>query len=177
LESRLQPVDQDCPSAADRLKAGLRRAESDAIVLVAGAEHSARLLAALREAGFGGTVFGGPAMGRRPFVDKAGDAAEGVLFPLLCTSPEPADQFTKAFKSRTGKLPDYAAVQTYDAFRLLAAAVRKGGLNRVRIRDALGELSPWSGASGAVNWDPLGSNTRPPTLGTIRNGRVVPVGE
>ena len=167
---------QSDPAAQDAapLVTRLLEAGPDAVVLVAGAKHSARLLVALREAGFTGAVFGGPAMGRRPFQQESGEAAEGVLFPLLYTPPEPADEFTKAFKNRTGKLPDYAAAHTYDAFRLLIAAVGKGGLNRARIRDALGELSPWSGASGTVEWDPLGSNTRPPTLGTIQEGRALP---
>ena len=115
-------------------------------------------------------------MARRSFLDKSGDAAEGVRFPLVYTPPESLDGFSEAFQDRTGMLPDYAAAHTYDAFRLLVAAIRKAGLNRARIRDALSELSPWSGASGPVNWDPLGSNTRAPTLGTIQNGRAVPAG-
>ncbi len=167
------PAAQDTAPLVTRvLKAG-----PDAVVLVAGAEHSARLLVALREAGFTGAVFGGPAMGKRRFLENARDVAEGVLFPLLYVPPKPADQFTKAFQNRTGKLPDYAAAHAYDAFRLAVAAVHKGGLNRARIRDALSELSPWPGASGTVNWDPLGSNTRAPRLGTIQDGQMVPVSE
>jgi ABC-type branched-subunit amino acid transport system substrate-binding protein len=166
---------QSDPAAQDTapLVTRLLEAGPDAVVLVADGEHGARLLVAMRDAGFRGAVFGGPAMGKRRFPETAGDAAEGVRFPLLYTPPEPADEFTKAFKNRTGRLSDYAAAHTYDAFRLLVAAVRKGGLNRARIRDALGELSPWSGASGMVKWDPLGSNTRAPTLGTVRDGRVL----
>jgi ABC-type branched-subunit amino acid transport system substrate-binding protein len=174
VESRLQSADQATSSTADRLKAELQHAGPDAVVLVAGAEHSARLLVGLRDAGFTGAVFGGPAMGRRRFLERSGDAAEAVRFPLLYTPPKPLDPFAKAFQERTGKLPDYAAAQTYDAFRLLVTAVRDAGLNRARVRDALSRLSPYSGASGTVTWDPLGSNTRAPRLGTVRNGRVIP---
>ena len=118
-------------------------------------------------------------MGRRRFREIAGGAAEGVVFPLLY-SPQATSaefSFSKAFEDRFGHSPDYAAAHTYDAFRLLVAAMRKAGLNRARIRDAVAELSPWSGVTGSVAWDPLGSNTRPVSLGTIQDGQIVPVAE
>ncbi|MHC4177139.1 MAG: ABC transporter substrate-binding protein, partial [Planctomycetota bacterium] len=155
--------------------------EVDAVVLVAGAGDSARLLRALRGRGFAGSVFGGPAMGRRRFLEQAAgtapqewSAAEGVLFPLLYQPNEKSGGFASIFKSRFGKSPDYAAAHTYDAVRLLVAAIRKAGLNRARIRDAVEELSPWAGTTGTVKWDPLGANTRAAGLGTIRDGHLVP---
>ncbi|MCR4415072.1 MAG: hypothetical protein NUV77_21850, partial [Thermoguttaceae bacterium] len=59
--------------------------------------------------------------------------------------------------------------------KLVAEAVRKAGLNRARIGDALRELSPWQGECGVVRWDNLGSNARPVPLGTIRDGRPSPL--
>jgi branched-chain amino acid transport system substrate-binding protein len=164
----------------------------EVVAIVAGADPSARLVVALREQGFTGPLFGGPAMGRRRFQQQAGEAAEGVLFPLLydpalahsldacgnasdnARDERASDEFVDAFQRRHGHLPDYAAAHTYDAFRLLVAAVRTAGLNRARIRDALKQLSPYSGVTGTIQWDPLGSNTRAASLGTIRHGRVIP---
>ncbi len=145
------------------------------VVVVAGALPSARLVAALREKGFAGPVFGGPWMGRGRFREEAGVAAEGAVFPLAYDPHEESQRLAKGFQARFGKAPDYAAASTYDAVRLVIAAVRKAGLNRARIGDAVKELSPWSGATGKIEWDPLGSNTRPVRLGTIRDGRVVAV--
>ena len=172
----------ECDRAAgDVVELVTRIVESQpgAVVLVAGADQSARLVAGLRRQGFTGPVFGGPTMGRRRFREIAGGAAEGVVFPLLY-SPQATSaefSFSKAFEDRFGHSPDYAAAHTYDAFRLLVAAMRKAGLNRARIRDAVAELSPWSGVTGSVAWDPLGSNTRPVSLGTIQDGQIVPVAE
>jgi len=150
-----------------------------AVALVAGAQPSARLVIALGEQGFKGPVFGGPAMGRRRFREEAGNAAEGMLFPLLFCVPrvpqgDSSEGFFDAFEQRHGHAPDYAAAHTYDAFRLVIAAVRAAGLNRAQIRDAIEALSPYSGVTGTIRWDPLGSNTRPVPLGTIREGRVIP---
>ncbi len=149
--------------------------QAAAAVLMAGPHDSARLVKGLREAGFSGTVFGSPGMGRRGFVQKAGRAAEGVLFPLLGDPQKGFAAFAREFRTRSGHSPDYAAAHTYSAVRLLVAAIRKAGLNRAAIRDAVEQLSPWPGVAGAVTWDPLGANSRKPTLGTIRNGDAVPV--
>ncbi len=142
-----------------------------AVVLVAGAGDSACLIKAIRSRGFTGAIFGGPAMGRRRFLAEAGAQADGVVFPLLL--PDTGTTFATSFRARTGRLPDYATAAAYDAVRLLVAAIRKVGLNRARIRDAVRELSPWPGAAGTIRWDPLGSNARPVRLGTIKEGRHV----
>ena len=54
-----------------------------AVALVADAHSSSRLVREIRAAGFQGEVFGGPAMGRRRFLEEAGSAAEGAIFPLI----------------------------------------------------------------------------------------------
>jgi len=147
--------------------------QPSAMVLVADAGGSARLVRAIRAAGFQGEIFGGPALGRRRFLAEAGSAAEGVILPLLVQPGEPWAALEAAFQERFQRSPDFAAAGTYAAVQLLVAAVRKAGLNRARIGDALRELSPWNGAAGIVRWDPLGGNTRPVPLGTVSGGRLV----
>ncbi len=131
-------------------------------LLIADASNSAVLVKRLRAAGCTGHIFGGPAMGRHQFLEMAGDQAERVVFPQLYvpTSDAPADF-------------DYAAAHTYDAARLLIAAIRRAGLNRAEIGDALRENSPTQGITGTIRWDGLGSNTRGVTLATIRHGKIV----
>ncbi len=139
-----------------------------AVVVIAGAADSARLIATLRGNGFSGRIFGGPWVGRRGFLQAAGPTAEGVLFPLLENASPGFDRLAKVFTARFGFLPDYAAAQAYDSTRLLVAAIRKAGLNRTRIRDAVWELSPWDGVSGTIVWSSLGQNMRSVQLGDIR---------
>ncbi|MCY2986477.1 MAG: ABC transporter substrate-binding protein, partial [Planctomycetota bacterium] len=144
-----------------------------AVLCVADAHDTAKLMLRLREAGYRGPVFGGPAMGRRRFLQEAGRAAEGVVFPLLVDRDADSQPFREAFLSKCGTEPDFAATCSYDAVKLLVAAIRQAGLNRARIGDAIRELAPWPGAAGTIQWDPLGSNRRPVRLGTIREGRIV----
>jgi branched-chain amino acid transport system substrate-binding protein len=149
------------------------------VLIIAGAEDSARLTQAVREKVGTAAIFGGQSMGRRRFTELAGPAAEGVRFPLLFV-PNPADtasaHFIERFTSEHHRAPDYTAALTYDATRLLVEAIRRAGPNRARIRDALPQLSPWSGIAGTIHFDGTGQNTRTDLcLGTIRDGAVLPM--
>ena len=72
----------------------------EAIVLAASAQESGRLLKGLRAAGFRGQVFGSPTLGCRQFVQQAGSAAEGVVFPLLFQPQKGSEAFVQAFTRR-----------------------------------------------------------------------------
>lgn len=147
------------------------------VLIVGGPEDSARLVGALRERDPATTIFGSPQMGRSLFLELADAAAEDVRFPLIFDPAERSprrDSFVQRFRQRVGTDPDWAAATSYDATRLLIAAIHLAGPNRAGIRDALLELSPWQGITGRVEWDPVGQNLRPVTaLATVRSGRVV----
>jgi len=147
-----------------------------AALVIASARDSATLVRALRESAFTGSILGGPQMGRRLFLATAAKAGEGVTFPLLFdSSAAETESFGRRFRERTGWEPDWATAHTYDAVCMLLQAIGRADLNRVAIRQALVELSPWSGVTGIVEWDPTGQNRRPVTrLGTIQAGQVVP---
>lgn len=162
-------------TAFDTQLDSLRQVRAEVVVLIAGPSDSAKFLMAMREAGFTMPVFGGPAMGRSVFIDGAAEAAEGVILPLLwhpASGGIGSASFADRFRQRFNIEPDYTAAHTYDGVTLLIAAVRKAGLNRVRIRDALRMLSPWHGVTGPIRWDPTGQNTRSVLLGTIREGGI-----
>ena len=158
----------------------LRQADPAVVVLIGGPQDAAGFLRAMRGAGLAMPVFGGPALGRRAFIEAAGSCADGVVFPLLWEASafgERSTAFARRFEEQFGTAPDYTAAHTYDALNVLIAAIRKAGLNRVHIRDAIRGLSPWPGVTGVIAWDPTGQNHRPVGLGTVRDGRVIPWGE
>jgi len=145
----------------------------DAVVLIAGAQQSARIISAMRESGFQGLIFGGPTMGQRDFTKKAGNAAEGAIFPLLYVPQKTSNDFERTFTALFGDRPDYLAAHIYDAVNLTVTAIRKAGLNRTRIRDAVKDLSAWQGIAGPILWDSRGSNSRPIVLGTVTSGQLI----
>ncbi len=147
------------------------------LVVIASNAQSAEIISAVRQKGFKGDIFGSPSLGRNSFLQQAGNAAEGIVFPLLYMHGKESNSFEKEFSARFGKKPDYLAAHTYDAVNLTIAAIHKAGLNRALIRDAVSELSPWNGVTGTIKWDPLGANTRAVFLGTVRDGRIVSASE
>jgi len=150
----------------------IAESEVEAVVVLAGASDSARLVRELRATGTEPAIFGGPSLGRRTFLDQARSAAEGAHLPLTLEDSDRAAEFGKRFEARWNVAPDYAAFHAYDSTRLLVAAIRQAGLDRAQIRHALAELSPWKGVSGTIHWDEIGRNSRGARLGVIRNGRV-----
>jgi branched-chain amino acid transport system substrate-binding protein len=154
-----------------RLASDAMQATPEAVVILAGTTDSARLVRMLRSGGFKGAIAGGPLFGRAGFAGQAGAAAEGAIFPWV---GEVAPAFRAAFTAGHRHEPDYAAACTYDAVRAAGEAVRKAGLNRARIRDAIADRQPWEGASGRVEWDAFGQNRRAPVLAAIRSGRPAP---
>lgn len=157
---------------AGRLARQILESGARAAALVAGARDSARLCVALRRAGFTGPLFGGPDMGRRLFREEAGASAEGAVFPLLFDPDKAPAGFVSGFRDRFGEVPDYPAAYSYDSAALLIAAVRKAGLNRARICDAVRDLAPWPGVTGTIEWDGQGGNTTAAALGCIRESQL-----
>ena len=146
-----------------------------AVILIADARNSARMLGELRASGYQGTVFGGPWVGSRAFLEQAGPVGDGVICPFLCVGSPASHHFERDFTKRFGRTVDYLAAHTYDATTMTIAAIRQGGLDRTRIRDALKDLSPWQGVSGEILWDAAGANARPVRLGMVTGGRLQPL--
>jgi branched-chain amino acid transport system substrate-binding protein len=86
-----------------------------------------------------------------------------VVTPRLARSPL-RESFERRYRERTGAVPTLAAAQAYDAVRLLAAALRRSGPNRARLRDALAALSSYNGVSGVIAFDHAGNDLSDVTL-------------
>jgi branched-chain amino acid transport system substrate-binding protein len=166
------PLEPDLPALAGRL----RHEDARLVVVLAPSALAGRLVAAIRRSGYGGTIVGSAPAARSAFRRAAGATVEGVIVPLVAESGPAWEAFALGYEARWGQPPDEAAAHGYDAVRLVAAAVRRAGLNRPLIRDELRALAPWSGASGTVGWNALGRNARPVALGTWRGGCLRPMG-
>ena len=171
-------VPADALSIAEQVTA-LEESHAGVVIIVAGAQAGARLASAVRAKLPAIALFGSHAMGRNPFLQLAGPAAEGVRFPLLFTPSHTgpaAARFLDRFAAEHHHPPDYTAALTYDATCLLIEAIGRAGPNRARIREALTRLSPWPGIAGVISFDGTGQNTRTNIgMGTIRDGVVIPV--
>jgi ABC-type branched-subunit amino acid transport system substrate-binding protein len=79
--------------------------------------------------------------------------------------------FVNAFSGRFGHGPQSFAAHAYDGANILVAAIRKAGLNRVRIRDALYEYKHFDGVTGRIEFDSTLNDVGSVYLATVQNGK------
>jgi ABC-type branched-subunit amino acid transport system substrate-binding protein len=119
-------------------------------------------------------IFGYDRMAQKAFLVAAGEAAEGVTI-AASMNPDSRDEawlrFCDAYRARWGEEPDSFAAHAYDGANLILGAIRTGGLNRARIRDALYALGSWRGVTGTIVFDTNMSNVGAPWLAVARDGR------
>jgi branched-chain amino acid transport system substrate-binding protein len=155
VRDRLSPVlHLEWPGGTEdpaRIAREVDAAAPDAILVIAAARESTALIKAIRDAGFAGILLSGPSIARA----DPDPRLNGVLYPAL---GDITPAFQTKFLARYGRHPDYTAAHAYDAANIVIAAIRTGGLNRPRIRDAVQALSPAHGVTGVIEWDEQGQN-------------------
>lgn len=150
------------------------RSNPDGIVLWGGPLEAAKALRVLRESDGQVPVFGPARLAFDRFLLEAGEAAEGIV---VATTLDPSSsrphwqQFNERFEKRFGELPDAPAAHGYDGMSLLINAIRRSGLNRVRIRNELAAIREFEGVSGKIVFDNTFNDVGPVYLGTVRDGR------
>lgn len=176
LETRYLADESDFAARIERIKAS----KPDAIVFWGRPAPTAAALRAVRAAGIGVPCYGPDRLADPRFLAAAGAAAEGFVFtfpfdPSRCG--ERWERFRKAFVDRTGEEPYADAAYAYDGARMIVAAMRRAGLNRPRILDALFEKPEVDGVTGKAPFDLVtGNNMGRMVLGRVEGGRFV-IGE
>jgi len=172
VEMRYEPTTSDWRAQIERLKA----AKPDALVLWGRGGPSGRALKAVRAAGLDVPVYGPDRLADKAFLAAAGKAAEGVTFTYPFSpsrAGEPWNAFAARFQARFGKAPDAFAAYAYDGARLLVQAMRRAGLNRVRIREALYADRTFLGVTGPIRFDTTFNNTSEIVLGHVHDGALL----
>ena len=141
--------------------------EAEALVLWTGPEIATRVVAKVREAGASLPVY---------LCRKAAQGSFEELRSSACRtcSDKPVGFWTVAsreantaarktfadrYQKQFGSAPTLASAQAYDAVRVLAAALRRSGPNRARLRDALADVTEFPGVSGTISFDHAGNDT------------------
>jgi len=132
-------------------------------------------------------LFQSHGFGNIRYAEAAGAAAEGIIFPcglllvaesLPDTHPQKAllmqykTEYETLHKEEASAFGGYA----YDALNMLAAAVRTGGTDRARVRDALEGLKNFSGVGGVFSFSPEdhnGLDIDSFAMMTVKDGRFI----
>jgi branched-chain amino acid transport system substrate-binding protein len=105
----------------------------------------------------------------------AGKAAEGfvILTNLDRDDRRPVVQeYLKTYRDRHHIEPDMVGASAYDAFMIIAAAIKKAGSTDGRaVRDAIAATKDYDGLTGVISgFDPAGEVLKPVQLQVIKDG-------
>lgn len=87
------------------------------------------------------------------FLKLTGSYADGVVFAdgFFKESTDPViETFVTRYRAHFNEEPDIFAAQTYDATRLILAAMRRGALTSAKVKTAIAETVDFPGASGFI---------------------------
>jgi branched-chain amino acid transport system substrate-binding protein len=174
IEAKFEPTDT---SFTKQLRL-FRGTGIDGLVIWGNARQAALILKQMRAMGMKQPVFGSSRIAYPEVVKMAGPAAEGLVAvcPMDPSRQDPKwVEFREAYLKRFHAEPDPFASYAFDGMNLLIAAVRKAGLNRGRIMDALREhaMKEYQGASGTAFFDYTLNNIAPVNFAQVKNGRFV----
>jgi len=143
----------------------LKAKEPDALICWDTSRGAAIVTRDARRIGFDMPIFMSHGIASRRYIELAGDAAEGVIFPagkllvydkLPDTDPQKSvlASYAKAYKERYGKDADTFGGHAWDALHLVIKALKEAGPDRAKIRDAIERTKNFIGTGGVFNFSP-----------------------
>ncbi len=149
-------------------------------VFIAGyAEEIAAIYKQSAELGFEPHFYSNVGVESDDFVKLTGELSDGTLFCTESVDLKNANNKTKNFvekyKSRTGKEPDFFALNSYDALMLIVEAGNKYGFTSDGIKKGLYEIKDYEGVSGKMSFDENGEVIKDFAVKQIRDGKFVAV--
>jgi ABC-type branched-subunit amino acid transport system substrate-binding protein len=170
LEMRYERGDTTFSAQLDRI----RRADPDAVLLWGDAEEAGVVVRQMREMGMHQAIFGSDRLVSEEFLRIGGRAAEGVVatYPYNPTRADPIlGDFNRRYRERFDEEPESFAAHAYDGMKIMIEAVRRAGMNRVRIRDELTGLRSYRGVTGEIILDERWDDVGPIWMAEVRDGR------
>ena len=153
------PADTDLTGQLTRVRA------SDAQVVVCWtvAPVGVVFLRQARQLGIKGRLVHSYGFVSQRYMDLAGDAVQDLLllsvkFPVGDQLPandpvrQPIVDLSGRFQKRYNRVPNQYVGQTYDAMKIVAEALKVGGADKVKVRDALEKVTGYKGVSGVFNF-------------------------
>jgi branched-chain amino acid transport system substrate-binding protein len=127
---------------------------------------------------------GSHGIANKKFIELAGSAANGVVFPggrLLIPSSIPAgtawrkavDDFSAAYKAEYGMDIDSFAAHGQDAGGIIVAAMKKAGIDSTKLRNQIEKTKDYAGVDGVYTYSPTnhdGLNTSDLIMIKVENG-------
>lgn len=146
----------------------------DSIVIVASPLDTGAVAQELALRGLSRPLYLSGWAGNDDLLTYGGAAVEGAVFVHQTdTGQAGVSGLARRYEAAFGVAPGFGAIQTWDAFLLVRAAVEAAGGRRGELTASLARLRSFEGLSGTVEIDEYGDATRPVYVKRVRDGRIV----
>ncbi len=144
----------------------------------------------IRQAGWEVPIYQSHGFANIKYVEAAGAAAEGIIFPasrLLIAEALPAGaqkemlmKYKTSYESKFNEKVSTFGGHTYDAMTILAKAITVGGADREKVLTAMENIKGLIGTAGTFNFSPTdhgGLGLDAFAMLTVKNGQFVPLAD
>ena len=123
----------------------------------------------MKQTGFDVPLFQSHGFGNLKYVEPAGAAAEGIIFPAgrllvseVLSSDHPQQavlaKYKKDYESKYGEAASTFGGHAYDSFMILVQALQQTGPDKERVREAIENMKGFVGTGGIFNFSPSDHN-------------------
>lgn len=153
----------------------LKESSPDALLLVANAVDTVRLLHLARDEDLRGPVIGVTWAATERLVELGGRIVEGLTVTQFFDREDRSERyaaFRTAFVARFGSAPGFASVAAYDATRALIQALARRKPDQ-SVKDALLSSGPYEGVQQTWNFNRFGDAQMASIVTEVRGGRFI----
>jgi branched-chain amino acid transport system substrate-binding protein len=147
----------------------------DAVFCSALYEEGGVILSQARKMGLKIPFVGGNGFNSPKVIEIAKGAAEGLIVatPWFADRNDPkVKTFVAKYEKAYGKKPDQFAAQAYDAFHIMANALKAAGTaDRAKLRDALAATKDYQGVLGKFSFDAERDVVMAPNVLIVKGGK------
>ena len=172
IEESFERRDTDFRTQLSRIKAK----NPDVLFLIGYAEMG-QILKQAKELGLKSQIVSFSSFEQPDIIKVAGNAAEGVYYTFQGFDSESEEEvvknFTAKYKERYNEDSDIFAALSYDAVKIYAEALKRGGFNVEDLKKALYEIKHFIGVVGKTSFDENGDVIKPIGIKKVENGKFV----
>ena len=164
------PGEKDFRPFLTRIKEG----NPDLIFAAGYYNEAAAIVRQAKELEIKGILMGEEGFDSPKFLEIAGPAAEGVIIATNLDRDDPrplVQNFLKSYRQAYGHDADMVGASSYDAFKILVAAIEKAGTDAKAIQKALLDTKDYNGLTGKITRFVQGEVIKPVQIQVVKEGK------
>jgi branched-chain amino acid transport system substrate-binding protein len=164
------PGEKDFRPFLTRIKEG----NPDLIFAAGYYNEAAAIVRQSKELEIKSTIMGEEGFDSPKFLEIAGPAAEGVIIATNLDRDDPrplVQNFLKSYRQAYGHDADMVGASSYDAFKILVAAIEKAGTDAKAIQKALLETKDYNGLTGKITRFVQGEVIKPVQIQVVKESK------